>query len=74
MTYNFLKRNSYSFFRSKKAKLLKDQLNRGGEMIPAGTSITILRKQENHMYLDIQTEDGKIQIYGVDATELELIK
>jgi hypothetical protein len=74
MTYNFLKRNSYSFFRGKKARVLREQMNMGGEVIPAGTLITVVRKQENHLYLDIETEDKKIRINGVDGAELELIK
>lgn len=74
MTISFVKRNSVSFFQGKKAKVLTEQKNFGGECIPAGTIVTILDKSsEMKSGIHIKSDEGVI-IYNTFCESLELVK
>lgn len=75
MTENFVKRNTFGFFMNKKAKVLTEQSNIGGDVIPAGTEVTLIGKnQDIKTCIDIRDEVNNITIYRVSCENLELIK
>lgn len=74
MTRSFVQNKPADFFRNKRAKLLKEQKNFGGDVIPAGTEVTITGKNRNmNTWLDIKSDTG-IEINGIFYDDLELVK
>jgi hypothetical protein len=73
MRESFVKKSSNAFFENKKATVLNEISNIGGEKIGKGIPVTITGKNSrNKGYLNV--EFGKIVIYGVNPEDLELIK
>lgn len=74
MTSQFVKRNSREFFRDKKAIVLSEQKNLGGETIAKDEVMTIMHKNQRTITeLDVKSDTGVI-IYGVGCEYLELVK
>jgi hypothetical protein len=72
MKQSFVKKSSNAFFENKKATVLNDISNIGGEVIKKGMSVIITGKNyRNKAFLDVSLEN--IIIYGVDPEDLELI-
>jgi len=72
MTIDFVARKTRDFFTNKQATLTTDYKNIGGDLIKAGSMVTITGKHftlKNH--LNIKSSSG-IQIYGVDPECLKL--
>lgn len=73
MRGSFVKKSANSFFENRKATVLNEISNSGGEKITKGMPVTITGKNaRNKGYLDV--EFGNIIIYGVNPEDLELIK
>jgi hypothetical protein len=69
----FVKKVANSFFENKKARVLKELKNFGGEVIKEGMTVIITGKNHaNKTYLDVQLQN--IIFYGVDPENLELVK
>jgi hypothetical protein len=74
MTTQFVKRNSREFFRGKKAIVLSEQKNIGGDTIEKNEVVTIMHKNQTIITnLDVKSDTGII-IYGVGCEDLELLK
>jgi hypothetical protein len=74
MTSQFVKRNSREFFRDKKAIVLSEQKNIGGEIIAKDEVVIIMHKNQRTITeLDVKSDTGVI-IYGVGCEDLELVK
>lgn len=73
MRSSFVHKSSNAFFENKKASVLNEISNVGGEKIGKGMPVTIIGKNHRQRtFLDVQF--GKIIIYGVNPEDLELIK
>lgn len=74
MTESFVQRNSKAFFRGKRAVLLKEYSNMGGETIREGETVMITGKNKDFPTdLNIENSDN-VCIDGIYCTDLELIK
>jgi len=73
MRVSFVQKSSNSFFENKKATVLNEISNAGGEKITKGMPVTIIGKNyRQKTFLDVQF--GKIIINGINPEDLELIK
>ena len=73
MRESFVKKSANSFFENKKARVLNELKNMGGEVISKGMTVIITGKNyTNKTYLDVQFQD--IIIYGVHPEALELVR
>jgi len=73
MRQSFVKKSANAFFENKRATVLNDISNLGGEVIKKGMPVTITGKNHvNKTFLDVYF--GNTIIYGVNPEDLELIK
>lgn len=73
MRQTFVMKSSNAFFENKKARVLNELKNFGGEVIKVGMTVIITGKNHaNKGYLDVQFNN--IIIYGVNPENLELVK
>lgn len=73
MRQSFVKKSSNAFFENKRATVLNEIKNMGGEKITKGMPVIITGKNHvNKGYLDVKF--GNIIIYGVNPEDLELVK
>ncbi|HEX8577136.1 MAG TPA: hypothetical protein VF677_12650 [Flavobacterium sp.] len=73
MRQSFVKKSSNAFFENKKATVLIDIQNIGGDIIIKGSQVIITGKNSrNKEWLNVKL--GSIEVNGVDPESLELIK
>lgn len=73
MRQSFVKKSSNAFFENKRATVLNEISNMGGEKIGKGMPVIITGKNHtNKTYLDVYF--GNTIIYGVNPEDLELAK
>lgn len=73
MRQSFVMKSSNAFFENKRASVLNEISNMGGEKITKGMPVIITGKNHtNKGYLDVQFHN--IIIYGVNPEDLELVK
>lgn len=72
MKQSFVKKSSNAFFENKRAILIRECANAGGETLTTGSIVTILGKNaRNKEWLNIQA--GAIYINGVDPEALQIL-
>jgi hypothetical protein len=73
MRQSFVKKSANAFFENKRATVLNEISNMGGEKIGKGMPVIITGKNyTNKTYLDVYF--GNIIIYGVNPEDLQLTK
>lgn len=73
MRQSFVKKSANAFFENKRASVLNEISNMGGEKIGKGMPVIIIGKNHvNKAFLDVYF--GNIIIYGVNPEDLELVK
>jgi hypothetical protein len=73
MRQSFVMKSSNAFFENKRASVLNEISNMGGEKITKGMPVIITGKNHtNKAFLDVKF--GNIIIYGVNPEDLELVK